>query len=414
MGIASKRGGVDSFYFEDNYPFPGIFGADANNIIKTWIKRYIAILFLRQYTLHDYFVYSHTTEMPAPPEKFSEKKLWTEELKVLKTFVSEYLSDKECLRELNMEKLSSPDWFASNNKPNPEELIDTLINEIKTSAEKKKNKQPLFSNKIEQFKTSTREILIDCFDNYKKLFTNNIANTTPHKSLMFKGIYTPIEKTAFTEDQDMSYVDFDSIYTKTISIDFKNNLPSIFNACYKTTLYHFPLKDIPTAIDNLRLNSMQFTIVTVGVNLNPHKLEGSTYKENVLEEYNGIPVIDFGYSQFEAVNKSIFIMRNEDLPCIVHNEVNEQVVNKYRLVKIDEKYNIYAIVINLHEDSVLKSELKKRLTIQDLDKYVLACVDMNTEVRCRENAKCIQIKAFSQFNNTGKPNSLLDIKNIWS
>lgn len=76
--------------------------------------------------------------MPAPPEKFSEKKLWTEELKVLKTFVSEYLSDKKCLRELNIEKLSSPDWFASNNKPNPEELIDTLINEIKTSAEKKK------------------------------------------------------------------------------------------------------------------------------------------------------------------------------------------------------------------------------------------------------------------------------------
>lgn len=212
----------------------------------------------------------------------------------------------------------------------------------------------------------------------------------------------------------MSYVDFDSICAKTILIEFKNNLPSIFNAYYKTALYHFPLKDIPTAIDNLRLNSMQFTIVSVGVNLNPHKLDGSTYKENVLGEYNGIPVIDLGYSQFEAVNKSIFIMRNEDLPCIVHNEVNEQVVNKYGLEKIDEKYNIYANVINLHEDSVLKSELKKRPTIQDLDKFVLACVDINTEVRCRENAKCIQIKPFSQFNNTGKPNSLLDIKNIWS
>ena len=81
---------------------------------------------------------------------------------------------------------------------------------------------------------------------------------------------------------------------------------------------------------------------------------------------------------------------------------------------IDNKYHIYTNVIDLHENSVIQNEVREKTNIQDLDKSVLVCVDVNTEVRCKKDAKCVQLKPFSQFDNIGNPNALEDVKNIWS
>jgi hypothetical protein len=107
-------------------------------------------------------------------------------------------------------------------------------------------------------------------------------------------------------------------------------------------------------------------------------------------------------------------MLNEDLPCVLHNEINEGIKNKYRLKLIDDKYHIYTKVIDLHENSDIQKEVREKTFIQDLDKSVLVCVDVNTEVRCKMKAKCIQLKVFSQFDNIGNPNVVNDVKNIWT
>lgn len=101
MEVEKKGEYINPIYYEQRYPFPDISGVNANNIIKIWIKRYIAVLFLRQYTMNEYFVYSHTLEMP-PPQMLSEKRKWIEELDILKRFVMEYLSDTSCLKALNL------------------------------------------------------------------------------------------------------------------------------------------------------------------------------------------------------------------------------------------------------------------------------------------------------------------------
>ncbi len=62
----------------------------------------------------------------------------------------------------------------------------------------------------------------------------------------------------------------------------------------------------------------------------------------------------------------------------------------------------------------MQNEVKEKTNIQDLDKSVLVCVDVNTEVRCKMDAKCVQLKVFSQFENIGNPNNPEDVKNIWS
>lgn len=413
MEVEQKGGYTNLFYYEQKYPFPDISGVNANNIIKMWIKRYIAILFLRQYTLHEYFVYSRTLEMPNPPQTLPEKRKWIEELDVLKRFVIDYLSDTSCLKSLNLEELSSPDWFVDNNKPKPEELIENLKSKVEYSAEQKKANQKLDPKKIEQLNDATKKILTHCFDYYKQLFRNHIADSEPHKSLFYGGRYEISDKMAFAEDQDMGYANFDSIYAEIIATEFRHNMPSVFRVYYKTTYYILAEKDIFLAIDNLQLDYQKFTIVSVGVNLYSYKSNGVTNEGNGLWKYNGIPIVELGNTQIDAVNNSLFVMLNEDLPCILHNEINEDIINKYGLNPIDDKYHIYTNVIDLHENSVIQNEVREKTNIQDLDKSVLVCVDVNTEVRCKMDAKCVQLKVFSQFDNIGNPNVPEDVKNIW-
>ena len=414
MDIEKKGGYMNPFYYEQKYPFPYISGVNANNIIKMWIKRYIAILFLRQYTLHEYFVYSHTLEMPNPPQTLSEKRSWLEGLDTLKRFVMEYLSDTASLKALNLDTLSSPDWFADNNKPKPEDLIENLKNKVEYSAEQKKANQKLAPKKIEQLNDASKKILTNCFDYYEQLFRNHIADSEPHKSLFYGGRYEISDKMAFAEDQDMGYANFDSIYAEIIATEFRHNVPFVFRVYYKTTYYILAEKDIFLAIDNLQLDCQNFTIVSVGVNLYSYKSNGVTIEGNGLWKYNGIPIVELGNTQIDAVNNSLFVMQNEDLPCILHNEINEDIIKKYRLKPIDDTYHIYTNVIDLHENSVIQKEVREKTFIQDLDKSVLVCVDVNTEVRCKMNAKCIQLKVFSQFDNIGNPNVVNDVKNIWT
>lgn len=405
---------MNPVYYEQKYPFPDISGVNANDIIKMWIKRYIATLFLRQYTLHEYFVYSRTLEMPNPPQTLPEKRKWIEELDILKRFVMEYLSDTTCLKALNMDALSSPDWFVNNNKTNPEKLIDNLKNEVNYHAEESKKTQALDEEKIKQFENATKQILSNCFEYYDKLFSNTISDDAPRQSLLYGGRYEIFDKMAFAADQDIGYSNFDRIFAEIIATEFKHNMPYIFRVYYKTAYYLLEEEKIFRAIDNLQLDCQKFTIVSVGVNLYSYKSNGVTTEGNGLWKYNGIPIVELGYSQIDAVNNSLFIMRNEDLPCILHNEINKETINKYDLNPIDDNYHIYTNVIDLHENSVIQNEVRAKTNIQDLDKSVLVCVDVNTEVRCKMDAKCVQLKVFSQFDNIGNPNVPEDVKNIWS
>ena len=69
MSISSPDKDFTPIYYEKRYPFPDAHGVYAEDIIKMWIKQYIAILFLRQYKLNKYYIYSNPLEMPKPPLK---------------------------------------------------------------------------------------------------------------------------------------------------------------------------------------------------------------------------------------------------------------------------------------------------------------------------------------------------------
>jgi hypothetical protein len=76
----SEENYLRPFYYEQKYPFPDISGVNADGVIQMWIKRYLAILFLRQYTLHEYYTFYATLQMPTPPTELSKMKHWNDQM----------------------------------------------------------------------------------------------------------------------------------------------------------------------------------------------------------------------------------------------------------------------------------------------------------------------------------------------
>ena len=402
-------------YYEQRYPFPDVSGVNAEEIIKMWIKRYLAILFLRQYTLQEHFIYSRTLEMPNPPQMLAEKKRWNEQLILLKRFVNEYLGNLYILKALGLESLGTTKWFEDNNKKEPNILIDEFINRIADNIETTKTNQEIDNGKKKQFEDVTKRILNRCFEKYFSL-KNEIKDDEPHESLFYYGIYQPEDKMAFASDQDISYLNSDTIVSEMISANFRQNMPNIFQIHFNRTSYSLKESDLFKAIDILKLDCNSYTILSIGLYLQYY---GQFVENNlVLSEdyiiYKSIPIIELGNTGNKELNNSLIIVKNEDIPCILHKNIEEDIINKYKLTEIDGSTHIYTNVIDLNKNDDIRDEIARKTNIQDLSQIVLVCVDLKTEVRCRKGAKCIQLKVFSQFDDQGTPNNVEDVVNIWN
>lgn len=217
----------DIVYYERKYPFPDVSGVSADATIRLWIRRYLSILFLRQYTLPEFLSINPRLAMPNPPQGLAEMKKWRNELDILGKYVSDLLADKDCLVMLGLAELSEFDCFKNMGKPRPEDLISSLKEKLKESAELVKKEQGLDQAKISQFEEATKSVLNTSFDKYIDFEQSGEENQDSQK-LYFGGHYQLMEKMAFGDNQEVSYVNFDSIIAELVVRKFELNFPMIF------------------------------------------------------------------------------------------------------------------------------------------------------------------------------------------
>lgn len=406
---------LNPVYYQQRYWFPDISGVNADDIIKMWIKRYLVILFIRQYTLHGYYTNANTLTMPNPPEELSELNRWKEELESLKKFVNDYLKQENVLKELGLEDLYNKEWFKENKKIEPSELIENLQNKIKDNFDEIKQKQPISQYKERAFKENTISTLKPIFEKYQSVFQNNNIGEE-YKKYSIGGQHYILEKAAFGENQDVGYTNFDAITAEAVALQFQYYSTNIF-ILISPQKYLLPVEDIFSAINNLNVNPEDFVIISVGLYLDYFeylhikglKKEGEKwfyYKMEIIEIYTN-----------ELVSQSLFILKREDLPNMIFKEIDRQdILNKFHLSKIDNEFNIYAGLndLNKPENKTLKEELEKNSADKDLSQKVLACVDINVEIQCKTDTKCIQLQVFSQFDDRIKPNNISDVKSLWN
>lgn len=412
MQIAFKDGIRGFIYYESHYPFIGVRGVNSSDIIRFWIKKYMAVLFLRQYTLHSYYIYEDTLQMPHIPESMSEKYAWNNELNVLKDLLHELCEDKETLNALGLQHMSDTQWFVEKGKTVPSELIESFKAQIEYDMERTRKEQSISKTKLEEFYTATLSILCPVFTQYESFFGNS-SITEKYNKIHIIGSHQIMDKQAFVDDQEICHANADSIVAEHASFEFRQLALNIF-MYMQSRRYILKEQDIWTAINNLSYDKNDFVIFSIGNNLNYLKLKESKLQNTNGEwSYNGISIVDIHHGINDLVSQSLWIIRRSDLPYLVFNKIsNEEAIHKYQLCEIDEKYHIFASIVDVYATPTIKKELEDR-KILDAETKAVVCVDFNAEVRCKKTAKAIQLKIYSQFGNKEQANSVEDVDANW-
>lgn len=412
MQIAFKDGIRGFMYYESHYPFIGVRGVNASDIIRFWIKKYMAVLFLRQYTLHSHYIYEDTLQLPRVPESMSEKYAWNNELDILQDLLQKICADTEMLEALGYQHMSDKQWFVEKDKPTPSELIESFKAQIEYDMERTRKEQSISKTKLEEFYTATLSILCPVFTQYESFFGNS-SITENYNKIHIIGSHQIMDKQAFVDDQEICHANADSIVAEHASFEFRQLALNIF-MYMQSRRYILKEQDIWTAINNLSYDNNDFVIFSIGNNLNYLKLKESKLQNTNGEwSYNGISIVDIHHGINDIVSQSLWIIRRSDLPYLVFNKIsNEEAIHKYQLYEIDEKYHIFASIVDVYATPTIKKELEDR-KILDAETKAVVCVDFNAEVRCKKTAKAIQLKIYSQFGNKEQANSVEDVDANW-
>jgi hypothetical protein len=236
-----------------------------------------------------------------------------------------------------------------------------------------------------------------------------------YQSHFIGGRFDILSKTAFAKNQDVGYINSDSITAQGVAMEFSyyaiNTLFLMF-----PHKYLLAEKETFLAINKLNIDAENYVIIAVGLNIEYYsylQVDGLR-KVDDKWHYNDFRIIEIDNYSNNLVSQSLFVVKKDDLPNIIFKESSEEIISKYHLEKVDNTYNIYAKLNNLNEpeNKTIQEELGEKNYQVKLSEAVLACVNINVEIQYKSKAKCVQIKVFSQFNDRGKANKIEDIESI--
>src|SRR5690606_15644895 len=137
-------------------------------------------------------------------------------------------------------------------------------------------------------------------------------------------------KDPFSANPEASHANFDSILAEIIATKINDGLGSTF-ILKQSLSYLLDPDSIFKAIDALNVNISEFVIVNFGLSIDYYrgfkKVKGLTE-----ESYRGIPIMNFKGGR--SINRSLFILRKEDLPQLSTLPIEQEVINKYALQPI--------------------------------------------------------------------------------
>lgn len=382
---------------DTRYYYPELDNLGNRRQVNYWICSYIAILFLRQYSLHQYYTYQDFTAQPNLPNEVLELSSWLDSISYFEMCLKDVLSNKELLTELRYEKLIEESSKAfSEFTSNLKEAIKNKIGEQKLNAE-------LSEDKINQFYTKSKEIIRNAFDEYKSIF---IEKTESHlKSelkLSLNGERTLMSKSAFT-DNDIPHLNYDSVFAGSIATNkIKRLIPNAFLIA-KTKRYLLNKSNVISAISKIIAGNND--IIIIGINLD-YQLKRTLDKSNYKNIIQNIPSTEY-HSQ-----NTLFILRKNDLPAIEHKDLAEDEKSELQLKCINEELKIYASIIDINkeENKAIKDKWNIENEPDNQDLKVQIAIAFLCNILWKDEREIIQISIASEYKEQGIQNELNDVQ----
>jgi len=394
-------------WISHQYAFPEQSGINGDYVIKKWISSYMALLFLRQYTLISYFYAITPLDYPLIPQTQAEIKEWIDGLDFFKNQVLEHIENSELMDEINLVFLT-PNWCSENHKTYPTDYIDTFKRQLSYAYQTNARILPLSDSKVTLFEKSTTSIIESAITKYQVL--NNEESLTEEADKWYvNGQKTLQSKDAFSENPEAHHINFESFFASVIAKNINETVASTFGY-KKSRSYLLKPEDMFIALERLEIND-QYIIVSFDLNLdyfiNSIKVSGLT-----VEKYQDTKIISI--NETGIVDSSMFILRKIDLPIISTKPISAKLIEKYSLKKISKTIELYASIIDLNDttEEILKEHIQDTEEEEELRKSVLQIIVIDTEIGWKKNIEVIQIIQHSQYRQKGLPNNLNEIVSL--
>lgn len=384
-------------WITNKYWFPGLDGVNAQGVIKSWICRYITILYIRQFNIHSYYSFHEPTAKPSLPNNIIQKKQWLDNFKFLKDLIIETSQNSEIMDALNFKT-----------GVQYSELMEEIETSLIVDYEYTERTAIPLKERVDLFLASIKELISPVLESLKKLKNQNeISEDTEKYNII--GQSNLMEKGAFT-DNGVAHLNFHSFLPEQTSRKIVENLSSIF---YVKAKEHYIVnqEEAFLAVESLGINAENYIIVIFG-NFNlEYYIKNLGLKDLKKSDYKGVEIIHYLRS-VRNVGTSIFVLKKEELPWINFNEVPYGLRELYELEEVNSELKIYGTVSDLNTNNKLREEVQKesRETIKDLEKQVFQSINFRTTLLFKKNMKMVRIQIKGYFDSQLTVNGLDDIK----
>lgn len=395
-------------WISHKYGFSNLEGLNSDSVIKYWITKYIALLFIRQYSIQPYLITMKPLELPQVPDEQGEKKSLITNLDFFAGLVEELLDDSELLKKAKLSFIDKK-WIEKNKLPNPVALVHQYKKQLEVAFNQTEIQQVVSKSKSKQVEESSINIIKSTISDYDCIKNDTIIEKD-FNNWFIHGERAVLEKKDFSDNTDVYNMNFDTFLPTHIANKFRQGISETFFYT-KSEKYLLNPEYVFKAIDKLRINSSDYVIISFGNNLSYLKKQYSI-AELTDKTYKETPIIDFQVSNHLITGESFFILKKRDLPNIIYKELEKEQFNKYELIKIDSNINLYFSIVDLNKNENIRNELSPSHQDKNLFKSVLLNISLLTEIRWKKNIKSTMIQINSPYSERGIPNSIKDIKEI--
>lgn len=249
-------------WISSRYSFPDLGGLNSDGIIKQWICKYIALLFIRQYSIVPHLITMRPLNLPRIPSTQGEKRQWIDNLDYFKRLVEEVLNNKELLDTTGLDFITD-EWCEKYNQPKPIEFIERVKQSVIDSFEGTEVEQPVSPAKVQRFKDTTAAILKPIFEEYKIIDNKAELNGDLNKWYV-NGQSHIIDKSGFADNQDAEHLNFDSFLPESFSNTYRDAISEIF-VLVSSASYLLNSDDIVQGISRLGIEAKDYVIVSFGI-----------------------------------------------------------------------------------------------------------------------------------------------------
>lgn len=378
------------------YYFPELDNLGNRKQVNYWICSYISILFIRQYSLQQYYTYQDFTGLPNLPHDILELTNWLDSISFFEKCLNDLLLNKKLISDLGYSKV------VEDNENNFTQFIEKLKDDIKAEIGQQKLEAKLDNLKIKQFYEKSKEIITSAFSEYDSLFVKKDKFfESSELKLSVNGAKTLMSKSAFTEG-DISHLNYDSVFASSIRANkIMRLIPNSFLIA-RTKRYLFNSNNILTAIDKIIGDLDEVLIVGFNIGYALKKiLNGSKFK-NIIKYY---PSTEYQYQD------TLYVLNKKDLPTIEHKEIRKEEIKELQLKPINEDLSVYASVIdiNLEENKEIRNRWNLENEPDNLDLKVQLTISFLSIISWRNERDIIQVNITSEFKEQGIQNDINDI-----